>query len=60
MVDRFDRKSAGSNLKYVGWESDINELSLCIHFTGNHYDALLLFVNNPREFMQKDDIIDMS
>ena len=53
MIDRFDQRTAGSNLKYIGYKSDMNKLSLCIHFTGNHNDALLPVVNNPQEFIPK-------
>ena len=47
-IDRFDKGTADGHLKYIGYKSDMNKLSLCIHFGGNHYDALLTFSNNPR------------
>ena len=43
LIDRFEKGTAGGHLKYIGYESDRNKMSLCIHFTGNHYDAFLPF-----------------
>ena len=60
LIDRFDKGTAGGHLKYIGYKSDMNKLSLCIHFTNNHYDALLPFLNNPQQFIPKHDIINMS
>jgi hypothetical protein len=60
LIDRFDNGTAGGHLKYIGYKSDMNKSSLCIHFTGNHYDALLPFVNNPQQFIPKNDIINMN
>ncbi|CAF1076026.1 unnamed protein product [Rotaria magnacalcarata] len=60
LINRFDDGTAGGHLKYIGYKSDINKSSLCIHFTGIHYDTLLPFSNNPHQFIPKTDIIDMS
>ena len=60
LIDRFDKGTAGSHLKYIGYKSDMNKLSLSVHFGGNHYDALLPFSNNPQQFIHSDDIINMS
>ncbi|CAF2084958.1 unnamed protein product [Rotaria magnacalcarata] len=60
LIKRFDDGTAGSHFKYIGYKSDMNKPSLCIHFTGIHYDALLPFSNNPHQVVPKNDIIDMS
>ncbi|CAF3478693.1 unnamed protein product [Rotaria socialis] len=60
LINRFNDGTAGGHLKYIGYKSDMNKSSLCIHFTGIHYDALLLFSNNPHQFIPKNDIIDMN
>ncbi|CAF4363171.1 unnamed protein product [Rotaria sp. Silwood2] len=60
LIDQFDKGIAGGHLKYIGYKSDMNQLNLCIHFTGNHYDALFPFRNNPQQFIPKHDIIIMS
>ena len=60
LINRFDNGTAGGHLKYIGYKSDMNKSSLCIHFTGIHYDALLPFSNNPHQFIPKNNIIDMS
>jgi ATP-dependent helicase/DNAse subunit B len=46
LIDRFDKGISGGRLNYIGYKSGMNKLSLCIHFTGNHYDALLPFIIN--------------
>jgi hypothetical protein len=51
LIDRFDIGTAGVHLKYIGYKSDRSKLSLCVRFTGNHYDALLPFTDNPQQFI---------
>ncbi|CAF1383400.1 unnamed protein product [Rotaria sordida] len=60
LIDRFDKGTAGVHLKYIGYKLDMNKLNLCVHFTGNHYYALLPFINNPQQFISKHDIINIS
>jgi hypothetical protein len=38
-----------SHLKYIGEKSHMNKSSLCIHFSGNQYDPLVRFRNNPQK-----------
>jgi hypothetical protein len=60
LIDRFDKGTAGGHLKYIAYKSDMNKLSLFVHFIGNHYDALLPFINNPQQLIPKHYIINMS
>jgi hypothetical protein len=59
LTDRFNQRTAGGHFKYIGYKSDMNKLGFCIHFTGNHYDALLPFRNNPQQFIPKNELINM-
>jgi len=38
----------------------MNKVSLCIHFTGNPYYALVPFLNNPQKFKPKHVIINIT
>ena len=60
LVNRFNERTAGGHLKYVGHKSDANKLGLCIFYNGSHYDALVPFENNPQQFVPHFDIINMS
>ncbi len=59
LTDRSNQGIAGGHFKYIGYKSDMNKLGFCTHFTGNHYDALLPFRNNPQQFIPKNDLINM-
>jgi len=60
LIDRFDKGTPGGHLKYIVYKSDMNKWSLFVHFIGNHYDALLTFINNPQQLIPKHDIINMN
>ncbi|CAF5071681.1 unnamed protein product [Rotaria sp. Silwood1] len=60
LIDRFNERTAGGHLKYVGYKSDMNKLGLCVYYNGIHYDALLPFEDNPQQFVPHFDIINMS
>jgi hypothetical protein len=38
----------------------MNKLGFCVYYNGTHYDALLLFQDNPQQFVLHFDIINMS
>ncbi len=59
LIDRFGKGTAGGHFKYTGYTSDMNKLVFCIRYTGDHYDALLPFRNNPQQFIPKNDLINM-
>jgi hypothetical protein len=59
-IDRFNKGTAGGHLKYIGYKSDMNKLAFCVYYNGTHYDALLLFEDNPQQFVPHFDIINMS
>ncbi|CAF1117666.1 unnamed protein product [Adineta steineri] len=48
LIDRFNKRTAGYHLKYMGYKSDMNKLGFCVYYNGIHYDALLPFRNNPQ------------
>ena len=60
LIDRFNERTAGGHLKYVGYKSYMNKLGLCIFYNGIHYDALLPFEDNPQQFVPHFDLINMS
>jgi hypothetical protein len=60
LIDRFNERTAGGHLKYIGYKSDMNKIGLCVYYTGIHYDALLPFEDNPQQFVPQFDIINMS
>ena len=59
LVDRFIKVTAGGHLKYIGYKFHMNKLGLCIYYNGSHYDAVLLFRDNPQQFVLHFDIINM-
>jgi hypothetical protein len=60
LIDRFNKRTAGGHLKYIGHKSDLNKLGFCVYYNGTHYDALLPFQDNPQQFVPHFDIINMS
>jgi hypothetical protein len=60
LIDRFNERTAGGHLKYIGYKSDMNKLGFCIYYNGIHYDALLPFQDNPQQFVPHYDLITMS
>jgi hypothetical protein len=60
LIDRFNTRTAGFHLIYLGYKSDMNKLGFCVYYTGDHYDALLPFQDNPQQFVPKYDLITMS
>ena len=60
LIDRFNKRTAGGHLKYIGHRSDMNKLGFCVYYNGTHYDALLPFDDNPQQFVPDFDIINMS
>ena len=60
LIDRFNKRTAGGHLKYIGHKSDMNKLGFCIYYNGTHYDALLPFQDNPQQFVPHFDIINMN
>jgi hypothetical protein len=60
LIDRFNERTAGGHLKYVGYKSDMNKLGLRVYYSGIHYDALLPFEDNPQQFVPHFDLITMS
>jgi hypothetical protein len=60
LIDRFNKRTAGGHLKYVGYKSDMNKLGFCVYYTGTHYDALLPFQDNPQQFVPHYDLITRS
>ncbi|CAF1284971.1 unnamed protein product [Rotaria magnacalcarata] len=60
LVDRFFKGTAGGYLKYIGYKSDMNKLGFCLYFNSIHYDALLLYQDNPQQFLPHFDLINMS
>jgi hypothetical protein len=60
LIDRFNKRTAGGHLKYIGYKSDMNKLGFCVYYNGTHYDALLPFQDNPQQFVPHYDIINMS
>jgi hypothetical protein len=60
LIDRFNKRTAGGHLKYIGHKSDMNKLGFCVYYNGTHYDALLPFQDNPQQFVPHFDIINMS
>ena len=60
LIDRFIKGTLGGHLKYIGYESDMNKVGLCIYYNGSQYDALLPFRDNPQQFVPHFDIINMS
>ena len=60
LIDRFNERTAGGHLKYIGYKSDVNKLGFCIYYNGTHYDALLPFEDNPQQFVPHFDLINMS
>ena len=60
LIDRFNERTAGGHLKYVGYKSDMNKLGLYVYYNGIHYDALLPFQDNPQQFVLYFDLINMS
>ena len=60
LIDRFNKQTASSHIKYIGCKFDMNKLGFCIYHTGIHYDALLPFENNPQQFVPRSDMISMS
>ena len=59
LIDRFNERTVGGHLKYVGYKSDMNKLGLCVYYNGIHYDALLPFEDNPQQFVPHFDLITM-
>ena len=60
LINRFNERTAGGHLKYVGYTSDMSKLGLCVYYNGIHYDALLPFEENPQQFVPHFDLITMS
>ncbi|CAF1389193.1 unnamed protein product, partial [Rotaria sp. Silwood1] len=60
LVDRFNKRTAGGHLKYIGYKFDMNKLGFCVYYNGTHYDALLPFQDNPQQFVPHYDLITMS
>ncbi len=60
LIDRFNKQTAGSHIKYIGCKSDVNKLGFCVYYNGTHYDALLPFEDNPQQFVPRSDLISMS
>ncbi|CAF3205854.1 unnamed protein product [Rotaria sp. Silwood2] len=60
LIDRFNKRTAGGHLKYIGYKSDMNKLGFCVYYNGTHYDALLPFQDNPQQFVPHYDLITMS
>ena len=60
LIDRFNKKTAGGHLIYLGYESDRNKIGLCVYYTGTHYDALLPCQDNPPQLVPHFDLINMS
>ncbi|CAF1352277.1 unnamed protein product [Rotaria sp. Silwood1] len=60
LIDRFNKRTAGGHLKYIGYKSDMNKLGFCVYYNGTHYDALLPFQDNPQQFVPHYDLINMS
>ena len=60
LIDRFNKRTAGGHLKYIGCKFDMNKLGFCVYYNGTHYDALLPFEDNPQQFVPHFDIINMS
>ena len=59
LIDRFNKHTAGSHIKYIGCKSDINKLGFCVYYNGVHYDALLPLEDNPPQFVPYCDLISM-
>ena len=59
LIDRFNKHTAGSHIKYIGHKSDINKLGFCVYYNGVHYDALLPREDNPQQFVPHCDLISM-
>jgi hypothetical protein len=60
LIDRFNKRTAGGHLIYVGYKSDINKLGFRIYYNSTHYDALLPFQDNPQQFVLQYDLINIS
>jgi hypothetical protein len=60
LIGRFNKRTAGGHLIYLGYKSDMNKLGFCVYYTGDHYDALLPFQYNPQQFVPHFDIVNMS
>jgi hypothetical protein len=60
LIDRFNKRTAGGHLIYLGYKSDRNKIGLCVYYTGTHYDALLPFQDNPPQLVPHFDLINMT